>query len=54
MNDTEKATPKSRSGRTVKLRCPKGEDYLVSMGVTRFTRLGAPSCPCHGAKMEEV
>ncbi|AVR56716.1 hypothetical protein QDW26_gp50 [Microbacterium phage Didgeridoo] len=53
MNDTLEA-PKSRSGRTIKLRCAAGEDYLVAISRTRLTTLGAPSCPCHNTTMEEV
>lgn len=54
MNVTEKAVPKSRSGRTIKLRCVAGEDYLVSIARSRLTAQGAPLCPCHKRKMEEV
>ncbi|AVR56791.1 hypothetical protein PBI_ELVA_50 [Microbacterium phage Elva] len=54
MNDTKQAAPKSRSGRAVKLRCPAGENYLVSISRARLTQFGTPLCPCHKRKMEEV
>ncbi|WVX89789.1 hypothetical protein SEA_SANASANA_50 [Microbacterium phage SanaSana] len=54
MNETTQAPPKSRSGRAVKLRCVAGEDYLVAISRSRLTALGAPLCPCHKRKMEEV
>ncbi|QOP66638.1 hypothetical protein SEA_LAHQTEMISH_47 [Microbacterium phage Lahqtemish] len=54
MNETTATPAKSRSGRTIKLRCSAGEDYLVAIAKSRLTNQGAPLCPCHRRKMEEV
>ncbi|QDH92424.1 SprT-like protease [Microbacterium phage Celaena] len=43
---------KSRSGRSIKLECAAGEDYVVSISKARLEAYGAPKCPCHDEEME--
>ncbi|UGL61859.1 SprT-like protease [Microbacterium phage Franklin22] len=43
---------KSRSGKSIKLECPAGEDFVVSISKTRLEMHGAPKCPCHDEAME--
>ena len=46
------AATKSRSGKSIKLGCAAGDDFLVSISKARLEAYGAPSCPCHGETME--
>src|SRR5690606_7282 len=46
------AAAKSRSGKTIKLACPAGEDFVVSISKSRLEMYGTPKCPCHDEAME--
>jgi hypothetical protein len=48
----DKGTTKSRSGKTIKLECAAGEDYVVSISKSRLELHGTPKCPCHDEPME--
>ncbi|AYN57022.1 SprT-like protease [Microbacterium phage Vitas] len=43
---------KSRSGKSIKLACAHGEDFVVSISKARLESFGAPQCPCHDDSME--
>lgn len=45
---------KSRSGKSIKLECAAGEDFVVSISKTRLEMHGAPKCPCHDETMVEA
>ena len=45
---------KSRSGKSIKLECAAGEDFVVSISRTRLEMHGAPKCPCHDETMVEA
>jgi len=48
------AKTKSRSGKSIKLQCASGEDYVVSISKARLEAYGAPKCPCCDDTMEEA
>lgn len=43
---------KSRSGKSIKLECAAGEDFVVSISKSRLDLHGAPKCPCHDEVMD--
>lgn len=43
---------KSRSGKSIKLACAAGQDYIVSISKSRLEEWGAPKCPCCDSEME--
>ncbi|AXH47341.1 SprT-like protease [Microbacterium phage Eden] len=51
LGPASKAT-KSRSGKSIKLECAAGEDFIVSISKSRLEMHGAPKCPCHDETME--
>ncbi|AUG84842.1 SprT-like protease [Microbacterium phage Dismas] len=51
---TPQAKGKSRSGKSIKLQCASGEDYVVSISKARLEAYGAPKCPCCDDTMEEA
>lgn len=41
----------SRSGKSIKLECAAGEDFVVSISKSRLEQFGTPICPCHKESM---
>lgn len=45
--------PKKQGTRMLKVECAEGSGYVVRMTRKWLDEFGAPTCPCHGAVMEE-
>lgn len=51
---TPVAKAKSRSGKSIKLQCTWGDDFVVSISKARLSAYGPAKCPCHDVDMEEA